>query len=79
MKYYMHTLNGMPGFFDGYQVCYASASSGARFHNILVESLRQIWREQQATIRNRTNDGFTTGVRMSYILVYTPKSDGEGQ
>ena len=55
MSKYMHTLNGKPATFDGYQVCYATFYGKP---NKLVNSLRQIRREQQISIRNRLRDGF---------------------
>lgn len=71
-KYYMHTLNSMPAFFSGDQICYSSCSRGARHHNILVETLGQIKKEQQRSNQYR-KDLFLSNedVNLSYIIVYT--------
>jgi hypothetical protein len=53
MTKYMHTIDGKPGTFNGYQICFA------RFNgpdNVLTDSLQQIRKEQQLTIRNRERD-----------------------
>lgn len=55
MAKYMHTINGRPATFDGYQICFASFYGQA---NILASSLKQIRREQTITKSNRTADGF---------------------
>lgn len=52
---YMHTINGKPGTFDGYQICYATFYGKP---NILCESLDQIRKEQRLTKENRERDGF---------------------
>ncbi len=53
MSKYMHTIDGRPATFDGYQICFATFYGPA---NVLADSLRQIRREQQATLRNRKRD-----------------------
>lgn len=54
MSKYMHTIDGRPAMFDGYQICYATFYGPA---NKLADSLEQIRKEQRITIRNRKRDG----------------------
>ena len=54
---YIHTINGHPGTFDGWQVCYSV--KGSNRHNTPAKSLRQIKREQRACIANRRAAGFS--------------------
>ncbi len=52
---YIHTIEGKPATFDGYQICYAV------FHgkpNVIRETLAQIKRDRETTKRNRIKDGF---------------------
>lgn len=55
--YYMHTINDTPAFMseNDEQICYMSFYGKP---NPLAESLKQIRREQQATIRYRKQCGF---------------------
>lgn len=64
MSKYMHTIDGRPATFDGYQICYAVFYGKA---NILAGSLRQIRREQQKTIRNRMRDGLDVVCEYGYL------------
>ena len=68
MSKYMHTIDGRPATFDGYQICYATFYGPA---NKLADSLRQIRREQQITIRNRKRDGFDVNVGEYGYLRYS--------
>jgi hypothetical protein len=54
--YYLHTLDGQPAFFDKYQVCY-STSYGEAVK--LVETLKQIKREQKKSREWRRNEGYS--------------------
>ena len=55
MSKYLHTIDGRPATFDGYQICYATTNGKA---NDLADSLNQIRKEQRITIENRKLDGF---------------------
>jgi len=55
MSKYLHTIDGKPATFDGYQICFAANRGKA---NNLADSLNQIRKEQHITIRNRKRDGF---------------------
>ena len=55
MSKYMHTINGFPATFDGYQICFSTFYGPA---NKLCNSLAQVRKEQRATKRNRRRDGF---------------------
>lgn len=68
MSRYMHTINGRPATFDGYQICYAIFCGTA---NVLADSLRQIRKEQQITIRNRKRDGYEVNVGEYGYLRYS--------
>lgn len=57
MSKYMHTIDGRPATFDGYQICYATFYGKP---NILADSLAQIRKEQKLTERNRKADGYET-------------------
>lgn len=59
MSKYLHTIDGKPATFDGYQICFATFYGPA---NSLAESLTQIKREQKISVRNRKRDGFDTDV-----------------
>jgi len=57
MSKYLHTINGEPAVFDGWQICFAS------FHgkpNKLADSLAQIKKEQKVSTDNRASKGFKT-------------------
>ncbi|KKK55598.1 hypothetical protein LCGC14_3072930 [marine sediment metagenome] len=71
-KYYMHTINGLPAFFSGGQICYANCHQSARGHNILVKTLEQIKKEQSASTAYRKSHGWDDDLKLSYLLVYTP-------
>lgn len=60
MSKYMHTLQGLPATFDGYQICFASFYGKP---NKLVRSLHQIRREQQITLRNRARNNLEYDIK----------------
>ena len=69
-KYYMHTIEGCPAFFDKDQICYAN-NYGAWAHNVLVNSLGQIRNEQKRSIKYRTDLGLEDSHdKYNYILAY---------
>ena len=70
--YYVHTINGRPGGFDGMQICYAGGGRG--WHAPAVRSLRQIRREQQASIRFRraTFQERAIEQKYGYVIIRTP-------
>lgn len=75
MKYYMHTLNGLPAFFckDSRIICYSTHSRGAKNFHILASSLKQIRQEQK---EDRVNDLDTySAFKHDYVLVYLPESE----
>lgn len=53
---YMHLINGKPGYFDGFQVCFSG--DGLSFCGMFRGSLRHIKREQALSIQNRKKAGF---------------------
>ena len=55
MKGYIHTIEGKPATFDGYQICYATYYGKP---NVIRESLAEIKRDRETTKRNRARDGF---------------------
>ena len=63
MAKYMHTLDGYPATFDGYQICYAAYYGKP---NKLCESLKQIRQEQEISRRNRKADGFDNSSVLSH-------------
>ena len=68
MSKYMHTIDGRPATFDGYQICFAT------FHgpeNKLCDSLKQIRKEQQITKENRERDGMDFSVGEYGYLRYS--------
>lgn len=71
---YMHTIEDQPAYFsehDG-QIVYADRGRSNRAAT-LVESTRQIHREQQKTIANRRAWGFKGGAgRYGYVRVRLP-------
>ena len=68
MSKYMHTIDGRPATFDGYQICWATFYGPA---NTLCGSLRQIRKEQKITRRNRDRDGLEFNVGVYGYLRYT--------
>lgn len=53
--YYLHTINGKPAtYYPGDQICYVTKYGDA---GVLVKSLRQIRREQKASIKFRQSKG----------------------
>ena len=54
---YIHIIDGQPGIYDGFQVCYGGW--GQHGHKIpIVPTLRQIKKEQRLTIKNRKAEGY---------------------
>lgn len=77
---YMHTLDGRPAFFvkqdaTGGQICFSYLGKYSRPAVPLVDSLAQIRREQQATLRWRREQGLTVRELSdySYVRVAVPK------
>jgi len=69
-KYYIHTINGSPAFFDGWQICYGVKYSPHK-HNLMSASLKQIREEQNITKNNRKFAGYDIdGDEYSYLIVY---------
>lgn len=66
--YYLHTLDGAPAWFDGFQVCFAVSYGRAAK---LAASLRQIQREQRASISNREDAGYDNNAKLGYRRVST--------
>lgn len=64
---YVHLLDNQPAFFDDGQICFAT--HGIEFERLLVPTLRQIRREQQATIAYRNTLGWKDGFKYSYLRV----------
>ena len=64
MAKYMHTLDGRPAAFDGYQVCYAAYYGKP---NKLCESLKQIRQEQKISHKNRKADGLDNFNVLSHL------------
>jgi hypothetical protein len=60
---YVHTIDGRPGTFDGYQICFA-ANYGRP--NKPARSLQQIRREQAKSRANRIRDGFSDNGEYDY-------------
>lgn len=56
MNKYMHTIDGKPAFFHGGQICFVR--QGVAMSELLVPTLRQIRREQQAAIAYRREKGW---------------------
>ena len=71
-KYYMHTINGLPAFFSGDQICYAGNNHEARKYNILAKPLYQIKKEQRKSAQYRKANGLDNEAALDYIIVYTP-------
>lgn len=55
-KVYMHTINGKPGYFNGYQICYLPKS---RAKNVLRMELETIFLERLASNRYREKQGYS--------------------
>lgn len=55
MSKYIHTIDGRPATFDGYQICFATFYGKP---NSLCDSLAQIKRERDITKKNRERDGY---------------------
>jgi hypothetical protein len=61
----MHTIDGSPATFDGYQICYAAFYGKP---NKLADSLKQIRQEQRLTVKNRRADGLAPfNVKYGYL------------
>lgn len=70
MSLYMHTLNGQPAAWDGLQIAYASFYGDA---NPLCRDLKQIRREQKASLRWREKMGFHNDFTHGHIRVSIPE------
>lgn len=68
-SYYMHTLDGKPACFDGWQVCFGM--NGRR----VASSLKQIRREQHESTANRTAAGLQDHDTMGYVRFRLPMED----
>jgi hypothetical protein len=55
MAKYIHTINGKPATFDGFQICFATFYGKP---NILCDSLKQIRKQQKISVANRKSKGF---------------------
>lgn len=75
MKFYMHTIDGKPGFWGGDQICFAS--HGHQVVNELAKSLDQIKREQEKTREFRKKSCGYDDARYGYIIVSTPGEEDE--
>lgn len=64
MAKYMHTIDGKPATFDGWQICYATYYGKP---NILCESLKQIRAEQKISRRNRLSRGWDDDFAYSHL------------
>ena len=63
---YLHTIDGEPGAFDGYQVCFISRSGGSAWAKP-CGSLKQIRKEQAKSRANRKRDGFPNDAEYGYV------------
>jgi len=64
----MHTLDGIPAFFDRDQICFLPK---ARARDVLRDSLDQIRSEQRKTIAWREKYGFTGDEdRYGHVMFY---------
>lgn len=61
---YMHTIEWRPGFYDGQQVCYASRSPIP-----LLDSLKEIRRQQRASNWWRRKRGWAENSNLGYVKV----------
>jgi hypothetical protein len=70
---YMHTLDGKPACMDrdGTQIVFARGRYRAR----LVDSLREIRREQRQSVKWRMEQGFNIDFRHGYVLVEVPSAE----
>ncbi len=72
--YYMHTLNGKLAHFNGVQTCYFPFQSpqSHRIKGALLESLRDIRRQQRATLKYRKKKGFRDYDKMGWVKIPLP-------
>ena len=64
---YLHTIDGHPGAFDGYQVCYIGHGRKAWAEPCV--SLRQIRKQQAMSRANRIRDGLRDDSKYDYVKV----------
>jgi hypothetical protein len=64
MSKYMHTIDGKPAMFDGWQIVYATFYGKP---NILRNSLKEIKADQAASNKNRLAAGFSGNSKLSYL------------
>lgn len=70
VKMYMHTLFGLPAYFDGKQVQYAHVRHPIK----LVGSLRALRTEQKASSAWRSRLKYSAPMRMGYQIVSVPST-----
>ena len=62
---YIHTINGRPARYDGDQICYALVTIPIN----TCESLKQIRREEKATVQWRASKGFDNTAQYGHMRV----------
>jgi hypothetical protein len=65
MTKYMHTIDREPGFFDGYQICFAGRRSIK-----LCDTLAQIRSQQKLSRRNRLADKWPENFKYDYVRIH---------
>jgi hypothetical protein len=70
--YYLHTLDGMPAFFDGDQIVFTVPGGWHRNQQKLCTSLRQIRRQHEDSKRWREAQGFEEHTEHDYARVVVP-------
>jgi hypothetical protein len=69
--YYLHTLDGLPAGYNGYQITFATVYGGAVR---LCKSLKEIQEQRRESEKWRTKRGFPPAPRMyDYRRVRMPK------
>ena len=74
-SYYMHTLEGRPASFSGWQVCYSVFTQAIE----LCESRRQLLAERDLSIKNRKEAGMASLGAYGYRRVVLPLAALEGR
>jgi hypothetical protein len=64
MSKYLHTLDGKPATFDGFQICFASRFGKP---NKLADSLKQIKKERAISIKNREERGYPINFKYGHL------------
>lgn len=73
-RFYMHTLDGRPAYFDGEQIVYANdQATWEDVSNVCVlrRSLRQIRADQRRTEQFRKRNHFSAFYRLGWVIVGT--------